>query len=141
MDLLCSFIAICLISLVSIQFLSSSIEAQLKQLKDFELEKNAVMLIDTMVKNRNEENPALGAAVFNGEKLRVEENNIDLELLKRLNPIVSQSVFVKKIELLFKDGARKTIIENSLGENCLGVERFVLVEEKKALLRCVVCVE
>lgn len=140
-DLLCAFIGICLISLVSIQFVHNSVEANAKQLRDFELEKNAVMLLDAMVKNRNAENPSLGAAVFDGEKHRAMENNIDLDYLKQANPAIAKNVFLKSLELVFKDGARKTIIESPFGKNCLGVSRLVLVGGKKALLEGVVCVE
>lgn len=141
MDLLCSFLGICLIALVSLQCIHNSTETNAKQLRDFELEKNTIMLLDAIVKNRNTEKPALGAAVFNTEKHRVEENKIDVALLKQANPLVAKNVLLKKVSLYFKDGEKKTIIETSGGENCLAASRMVLVEGKKALLEGVVCAE
>lgn len=141
MDLLCSFLGICLIALVSLQCIHNSAEANAKQLRDFELGKNTIMVLDAIVKNRNEENPALGAAVFNAEKHRVEENKIDIALLRQANPLVTKNVLLKRIELHFKDGESKTILETANGENCLAASRMVLVEGKKALLEGVVCVE
>ncbi len=141
MDLLCTFFGICLIALVSMQCIHNSIEANAEQLRGFELEKNTIMLLDIMVKNRNEQNPALGAAVFNAEKHRVEENKIDTALLKQANPLVAKNVLLKKISLQFKDGEKKTILETASGKNCLAITRMVLVEGKKALLEGVVCIE
>jgi len=130
-----------MIALVSLQCINGSVEASAAQLQNFELEKNTIMLLDAMAKNRNEENPALGAAVYNAEKRRVEENNIDIALLKQANPLVSGGIILKKISLHYKNGETKTILETTGGENCLAAGRVVLAGGKKALLEGVVCIE
>lgn len=131
----------CIISLLLLQRLNNAVSENTRQLEQFELEKNAVMLLDTMVKNHNEENPALGAAFYNEEKHRVEENKIDIDYLKQANPIVTKSIFVNSIELQFFDGTSEAVIYSGIGTNCLGIERPVIAREKKALLKGVVCVE
>jgi len=124
------------------RLLDTSMQANLKQLEEFEAEKNAIMAFDALVKNNNNENSALGAAFFNGEKMRVEENNIDLQLLKRANPEITKKVFLKKLWLSFKGGRTETIFDYPIAvKNCIGISRFVKATGEKALLEGVVCVE
>ena len=142
MDLLFSFIAMCLISLLSLQLLDNSIHSAIAQQESAEKQKTAIFVIDALVKNHCEENSALGAAVFSEGKRRVEENKIDLALLEKANPQINEKVFLQSLSVSFKDGERKTIFDYpETNGDCIGIARFVTVTGKKALLQGVVCVE
>jgi hypothetical protein len=130
-----------MISMIAIATINNNTTAIAQQTKNFEREKNAIMLLDALVKNSSQENPALGAAKFDATKHRVIENNIDVEKIKQANPIISEKISIRKISLRYEDGSQEKILENSLGTNCLGIERLVLANNKKALLKGVVCIE
>ena len=103
-------------------------------------EEKAVFLADSLVKNRLEENPLLGSAVFDSAKKRVLENSIDLALLEKAVPQCFGSACAKKLYL--RGGIDLEIFSLDLeknNENCVSVERLVFVGGKKALLGVVVC--
>lgn len=112
----------------------------LGNIENFSLQKNALFLLDSMLKNRNAENALIGAALFDAEKHRVKSNEIDYEKLKSAAQIESDEFFVHDILLEWYNGMEERIFSDS-GEavNCIGVERVALVEGKKALVRLVLC--
>jgi len=109
-----------------------------------ELQRNAIMMMDSLVKNRDAEKPQYGTALFDAEKRRVQSNQLDRQLLQAI-PAAQQdenaAVFFQAIELRLADGTRETIFETQKNGDCLALERFVLMEEKKTVVRGVVCRE
>lgn len=109
-----------------------------------ELQRNAIMMMDSLVKNRDTEKPQYGSAVFDAEKRRVQSNQLDKQLLQAIPAAQldeNAGVFFQAIELRFADGTRETIFETAKNGNCLAVERLVIIEEKKTVVRGVVCRE
>ena len=106
-----------------------------------ELERNTIMMMDSLLKNRDTQHPQYGAALLAGTKKRVQSNHIDRALLEAIpfaQSIENQPVFFQKIEIVFANDS-ETIFETEKQGNCLSLERFVLFENQKALLRGVVC--
>ncbi|MBI2598450.1 MAG: hypothetical protein HYW50_04610 [Candidatus Diapherotrites archaeon] len=116
------------------------------QHKQEELFAGAIFLADSAVKNRDENFPVLGSAYYNSETKRVEQNVIDLELLKKIDQnsgiggLSLKSVFVE-----FLGGKKEIVFEKKTGKNCIGIERFVFAKnhfkERKAKIFFVVCHE
>ncbi|MCR4335703.1 MAG: hypothetical protein NUV57_04150 [archaeon] len=135
--------AILLLSLMLI-FLSfnSFAQNQIQNTKESDKELFALALSEAIVKNRNEKEPWKGAIYFDSEKQRTEQNVIDAVLLSKIS------------ETDFGDYLLSGIYERSSNEiqyffnkqknNCLVVERFVVVKEileRKTILGVVVCEE
>ena len=80
--------------------LSSTKERQLYLFEKLSLERKAVFRADLVVKNRDIQSPELGSALFDSEKRRVLRNEIDPVLLQE---------------------------ESAVGENCIVLDRIVLV--------------
>ena len=96
------------------------------------------MAADSLVKIRDTNNPLFGAAYYNSEKKRVEENVLDLELLGKADA----SGFPEIRRLYVRHGGKEEVfVEKPLGSRCVGIERFVFLKqlEEKALAGVVVC--
>lgn len=109
-----------------------------------ETERNAIMMMDSLIKNQDTQNPQYGSARLNTEKKRVQPNNIEKSLLERIvlaQETEQQPVFFQKIELIFEDSQKQIVFETEKKEQCLSVERFVVIENRKAIIRGVVCRE
>ncbi|MFH0955393.1 MAG: hypothetical protein V1777_04790 [Candidatus Micrarchaeota archaeon] len=144
MDLIFAFLGFLLLFFLILSFFHSQVEQSIRRFDSQELQANAVFLADSLLKNRDETNPQYGSAVFSASLHRSKTNEIDLELLRQI-PAAQESenspVFFKKIELKNADGSTETIFDNSRGQNCLWIERFVLVNRQKTVLRGLVCHE
>ncbi|MFH1586419.1 MAG: hypothetical protein ABID38_01020 [Candidatus Diapherotrites archaeon] len=108
------------------------------------LERKAIYLADSLVKNRSPENPLLGSASYNPLLKRVETNKIDYSLLKSISDknFGLNGISISLLEIEYKNREKEKIIENPLSGECISVERFVLMQKilpEKALLRLVVC--
>jgi len=108
--------------------------------KNIALWKNTLYFADTIIKNRAEENSVLGSAAKDAEKKRVKSNEIELMLLKKAEEIENTEFFLKEITVVFED-SEENIFFKKKGKNCVIVERLVLIENKKALLRIGGCNE
>lgn len=109
-----------------------------------ELQRNGLMMMDSLAKNRDAKKPQYGSAVFDEEKRRVQSNELDKQLLQAIPAAQldeNAGVFFQAIELRFADGTRETVFETEKKGNCLAVERFVLIEGKKVVVAGVVCRE
>jgi hypothetical protein len=109
-----------------------------------ELERNCLMMMDSLVKNRDTEKPQYGAAALDGGKKRVESNRLEKQLLEKIpesQENENSPVFFQQIELQFLDGARETVFELPKKGTCLSAERLVVIENRKAVVRGAVCRE
>jgi len=110
--------------------------------KKFELQKNALLLADSLVKNSDSGQPLLGAAVFDAERHRALGNTVRKEFLRAAKPASLGNFRVKALSLREKSGKEETFFsEENQGENCVAAERFVVADGEKALLRVVACEE
>ena len=137
MDLAIAFVALLLISSLMIVHLNSAKEQRLLNIERISLQRKAIFLADSIVKNRNEENGCLGSAFFDGERHRILSNEIDLGLLSKAVPIEGENFFVAGLS--YSIGKSKTVLwEQSFG-NCVSVDRIVLIEGKTGNVRVKVC--
>ena len=120
--------------------LNAFVEQELQNEKEIEKELFGLALSETIIKNRNENNPINGAAFFNIEKKRVETNIIDISLLEKIQPKdfgkFSLSSLYERIE-----NGKKYYFENN-NENCIVIERFVIINgiiPRKTILGVVIC--
>lgn len=103
---------------------------------DVVLQRKSVFLADAMVKNRDEEQPLLGSAVFDAEKHRVLSNEIDPALLESAKGFRQGSFFVSSVSL----AGQALSFEERRG-NCISLDRIVLVQGKQERLVVVACEE
>lgn len=97
-----------------------------------ELKRNGMMLIDSLVKNSDEENPLIGSCYFNPELRRVEENVLDYGLLKKINSNKGYG-FVKEVFIETKKGKEVLFKEKKEGD-CIVLKRFVLIRNEIGLM-------
>jgi hypothetical protein len=107
------------------------------------MQKNAFLLADSLVKNRNEAIPLLGSASFDEKKHRVLSNVLDKALLEKIDAsaLGTDKYFAKSLSLRYNGSGEEKLFETGRQSSCLAVERFVFVENKKAVLRLVFCSE
>lgn len=140
-DLMIAFIAVLSASFIAISLISSNIEKQASFIEENELKTHAIFLADSIVKNSDENNSFYGMALFDSEKHRVKSNEISPKFIEK-EPPLSGKFFIREISAEFKNGVVKKIFEKNLeGKNCIAIERFVLLEGKKAKLNLAVCSE
>jgi len=106
LDLMIAFLALLLMLSLMLAQLDLLKGQAIESIEGIALQRKAIFLIDSMVKNRNEENPGLGSALFDAQKHRILQNELDPILL----------------------GRARAEIES--GENCLSLDRIVLVNGK-----------
>ena len=149
-DLMISFLAIItMFYLILINF-GGLAEGEVGFGKDAALWKNSVFLLDSMVKSFDENGFANNVTYFNAMKRRVESNVLDYAALRLLSEKLrgkgdlskGDEFFVKEISLGYKNGGSETLFSSTLqGGNCFAVERLVIVNNGKAILKGVVCSE
>ena len=142
LDALGAFLILLAMVFLMLGALDNAVAAKAEENRNFSLKKNALFLADSLVKNRDENNPLLGAAVFDAGKKRVLSNELDFGLLKEIGGIDANGFFVKTVSLEWKDANRETIFSSGKpGANCVSAERFVLANNRKAKLTVRVCDE
>lgn len=112
--------------------------------ESLELERNGIMLMDSLVKNHDAEKPQYGAAVLDNQKKRVRSNVLERRLLQAIPAAQEKEkvpIFFQKLELVFQEGTSQKIFETEKRGKCLSLERLVVIENKKAVLRGMVCRE
>ena len=114
--------------------------------REFELQRKGLFILDSLIKNSDENNPSLGAAHYNPELMRVEQNVLDYALLGKIreNKELLDGLNVLELYLLFKDGSKELLFKGNAGKNCTGFERFAVVKaatERKAKIVLVICDE
>ncbi len=135
LDLMVAFIAMLLmLSLMVMQFQLTK-EEQLASLERLSLQERAIFLIDSMVKNRNEQQPLLGSAVYDGKRHRILQNQLDPEMLFSAREANLGKASVSSISL-----SGKTLVFFPAEErDCIALDRIVLVNGIAGRLEAVVC--
>ncbi|MBU1120440.1 MAG: hypothetical protein ABIE23_00865 [archaeon] len=126
-DLMIAF----LIVLFMVYLMFFVLQEEVKEGGREQLRKNGMMLIDSLVKNSDEENPLIGSCYFNPELKRVEENVLDYGLLKKINSNKGYE-FVKEAFIETKEGKEGLFKEKKEGD-CIVLKRFVLIRNEIGL--------
>ncbi|MFA4855638.1 MAG: hypothetical protein WC634_03575 [archaeon] len=137
LDLAVSVIAMVLMLSLMLASFEAAKEEETAQVKKAELQGKAIFLLDAMAKNRNEEQPLLGSALYDGERHRVLANEIDAGLLEKAQQLGSERFFVKSVSL--KGMEEKEILFEGEGKECISLDRVVLAGGKKAMLGVILC--
>ncbi len=138
-DLTVSFIAMLLMVLLILMHASVLKEQQVESINRFDLQRNAIFLADSLVKNNDALQPLLGSALFDPEKHRVLSNNLDSVLLSRAAQFEKENFFVNRLSFKDEFGIEQVIFEGTAGKNCLALDRLVLLNGRKGLLAVSVC--
>ena len=126
-DAVIAFMAVLLMVFLMINSLNETITKNKETKNLFYLKSKAIFFADSLIKNSNEVNPEKGIAFYNKEKKRVEENKINLILLKKIRKEKFPE-YLKEIKLEFGD--KKIQIGEKKG-NCFEARRFILTEKKE----------
>ena len=134
LDLAIAFIAMLLMLSLMLSQLEILKDREIENVERIELQRTAFFTIDSMTKNRDEERPLLGLALYDAEKHRVLSNEIDTSLLKNSKPVLFENFFISSVSV-----AEIEKVFEEHGEKCISVDRIVLVNGKKEMLEVVVC--
>ena len=138
LDLALATIAIILMLFTVAFHFNERTKIEVESIKKFQLEKNALFVADSLVKN-DSESVLRGSAKLDEKKKRVKSNELDISKLDNAKVLVSEEFFVKRLSLKTKSGKHKAVVlEERESENCFGVERIVFGEEL-ALVEVLVC--
>ena len=138
-DLAVSFIAMLLMVLLILMHASVLKEQQVESINKFDLQRNAIFLADSMVKNNDALQPLLGSALFDAEKHRVLSNNLDGILLSRAEQFEKEGFFVSRVSFKDEFGIEQGFFDGPAGKNCIALDRLVLLDGRKGLLAVSVC--
>jgi len=141
-DAIISFTITLFTMLIFVLYLSNIVNSETRKIEQIELEEKAVFIIDSMIKNQNEENALLGACNYDSDKKRVLTNNLNYSQLKtNSKPITIEDFFVKEITITFTNTNKKEIINLSAkdSKNCINVKRFTLVDNLKTIIEVKTC--
>jgi len=112
-------------------------ESSVKAIEKYTLQRKGIVLLDTIVKNNDSENPVLGSAKVDVGLKRVKVNDMDeFRWNNELNKKEINSGEIKAT-LYTEEEEMET---NQIG-NCIVLKRFVLVEGNEKFLYGVICNE
>ena len=132
LDLMIAFLLLTVILFASLAHSFFLVNNALHASASVALEQKAIALADSLVKNRNVENPLLGSAVLDPARHRVLSNVMDASLLARLEPQALGGVRVSQAYVRDSLSFRVLFSEDASGA-CVTVERVILLEGVKAL--------
>ncbi|MDP2973802.1 MAG: hypothetical protein Q8N60_02010 [Candidatus Diapherotrites archaeon] len=138
-DLTVSFIAMLLMVLLILMHASVLKDQQVESINKFDLQRNAIFLADSLVKNNDAAQPLLGSALFDAEKHRVLSNQLDEALLLNATRFEKDGFFVNRLSFKDEFGIEQAFFDGLQGSNCLALDRVVLLNGVKGLLAVTVC--
>ena len=140
-DLVIAFTAMLLMVSLVLMHSDSAARGQETALRRFASMQKMVFLMDSLVKNNDRENALLGSAVFNAELHRVESNILSSELLSAAKEREGSELSVSRIAFKTLGAEAEQIVfeQEAVGKNCLALDRFVLIDGKKALVEVRAC--
>jgi hypothetical protein len=139
-DLLISVVIVMLI-IFSFSFLIfEKVNNQILLEKNFFLEEKTIAISDALIKNNNS-NSFLGISEYDIDKKRNLTNKININNLNFEN-IYLKDYFVKEISYKLQNSSSNILhFEEKKGSDCFSIERFVLINNSKALLKVRGCYE
>lgn len=135
-DLLFASILWFLMIFLILYSLNQSIESSALEIKKIEFQKNALMQMDSMMKNFDENNALNGIAFENFAKKRIETAKIEPEKLLQV-----KEKSIKEIKLITKNNSKTLIENNPKSKECLSLQRMGISNNEKTIVRIVVCNE
>jgi hypothetical protein len=141
-DAIISFIIALLTTMIFVLYLSNIVLMEERKIEQIELDEKAIFIIDSMVKNQNEENALLGACNYEISKKRVLTNNLNyLQIKTNSKPLSLGNFFVKTIAITFVNTNQKETImlSEEISKNCINVKRFALIDGFKAIIEVKTC--
>ncbi len=139
-DFAIASIAVLLIITLFLFSLNLLIESSETELSEFSTKKEAIFLLDSMVKNHCE-NSFKCLAGFDASKKRAVENTLSA---RKLAGFSKDKNFpkIKAVWIKFKNGEKQFLLKQQTSEkNCYAFNRLVLVNGRKALLELLACGE
>lgn len=133
-DTLIGFTLTLLILLSFVQLTTNVFMQQKQNIKQFYLEEKTIMIADSLIKNRNEKNPLLGACIIDNDKKRVKSNEIEEELLLQAKKFELKEFFVKELTWEKNKTTKIILLNNKNSNNCILVKRFALINNEKAII-------
>ena len=137
-DLAATTILIFIMLFTVVSSVSSRNLNAVQELKAVQLQKNAVFLLDSIVKN-NSENGLVGAALFDVEKRRVKSNELDHGKIWSVKEIEAEEFFVQKLSIVKRNGKEETVLEKGRKGNCFGFSRMALLGNETVKVELVLC--
>lgn len=141
-DAVISFVIMLITILIFVLYLSNSVLKVERNIEQIELDQKAIFIIDSMIKNQNEENALLGACNYDPNKKRVLTNNLNYTQIKtNSKPVTIGNFFVKSLAITFTHTNQKETINLSekTSSECINVTRFALVDGLKAIIEVKTC--
>ena len=141
-DVIIAFIIALITTLIFVSYMSNITLNEERKIEQIELDEKAIFIIDSMVKNQNEENALLGACNYDGAKKRVLTNNLNyLQIKTNSKPLSLENFFVKSIAITFTGTNQKEtiILSEELAKNCTSIKRFTLIDGFKAIIEVKTC--
>ena len=143
MDLMIACLMLSLFLLVLLSTARVYSNSAAGHVRETEKEFLGAAISESLVKNRNEADPNIGAAYFNSDKKRVEQNVLDEQLMRKTHEAVLGQYALRAI--YEKNGYGKSFFFQSSGDGCLSFERFALLKSPgrinldKIVIGVVVC--
>lgn len=141
-DAITAFIIALITTLVFVSYMSNIALNEERKIEQIELDEKAIFIIDSMVKNQNEENALLGACNYDGAKKRVLTNNLNyLQIKTNSKPLSLGNFFVKSVAITFVSTNQKEtiILSEDFSKNCTSTKRFALIDGFKAIIEVKTC--
>lgn len=109
------------------------------EIKNFELEEKAMLIVDSLVKNYDENNTLLGACILDIDKKRIKTNETSILNLNNAKPIPFGEIYVESITLKTNYLQKTFQIETRMSTQCINVKRFALIDGEKRVIEVKTC--
>lgn len=128
----------CIIILFSILWFVIFINNNLTLTINFETEKyleaKTIFIVDSFIKNFNEENTLLGSCKFDESKKRILSNELNSNYFSNIKKIDINNFFIKKIETKNNFDSKIIYFEEQNSKNCISIKRFILLDNIKNII-------
>ncbi len=137
-DLVVSFLSMLLMVYLLLLHIGLREEREAEALNRLAFQRNAIFLTDSLVKNNNPEQALLGSASLDEKRHRVLSNQLDREMLLAATGFENEGFFVSRLSFeLF--GKERIVFEENQGNECIALDRVVLIEGARGKIRVVLC--
>ncbi len=107
----------------------------------YELEEKTFLIADSLVKNRDENNPLLGACIIDYDKKRVLTNQLDYTLLQNAKSAEFGDIYAKQITLEQNNNTQIIRLADKNSSECITAKRFAKISGEKTIIGVTICRE
>ncbi len=126
-DLSFSFLFLCFFVFLIISFIFPYAKTLNGLVEEFEEKRHALIVLDSLIKNFDENSSFKGSAFLNSELKRVESNVIDLKKLKKIE---GEKIDENIREIFFEWGEKKEfLVKKEVKGNCFSLKRMVFLKD------------